>query len=54
LRSEAVSLKTAVALLLSFTLDFLATGGGFLQSYGDNYIDGNAGGENAPPSIAKK
>jgi hypothetical protein len=36
------------------TTGWFATGGGFLQSYVDNYIDGNAGGEIAPPSIAKK
>jgi hypothetical protein len=36
------------------TTGWFATGGGFLQSYGDNYIDGNVGGETAPPSIAKK
>ncbi|MEA2990444.1 MAG: hypothetical protein QOG83_3155, partial [Alphaproteobacteria bacterium] len=30
-----------------------AAGSGVLQSYGDNYIDGNAGNETAPPATAK-
>jgi hypothetical protein len=28
--------------------------GGILQSYQDNYIDGNVGGQAAPPSLVKK
>ena len=31
-----------------------STGGGVVQSYGNNYIDGNHSNEGAPPSIALK
>jgi hypothetical protein len=31
-----------------------ATNSGVLQTYGDNYIDGNAANEGAPPTLVKK
>ena len=33
---------------------WLASSGGSVLSYGDNYIDGNSGAETAPPSISRK
>jgi hypothetical protein len=35
-------------------LGWSTTSSGIVQSYGNNSIDGNVGGETAPPSIAKK
>ena len=44
-------LRAAQSMVTGNTSGWSATSGGVVQSYGDNYIDGNRGNEAAPPSV---
>ena len=45
------TLRAAQSMVTGNTSGWLATSSGVVQSYGDNYIDGNGNNEAAPPSV---
>jgi hypothetical protein len=49
-----VTIRAAQSMLTGNANGWEAFSGGVVQSYADNYIDGNGGNETAPPSTAKK
>ena len=48
------TLRVANSMVTGNINGWKATAGGVVQSYGDNYIDGNGSNETAPPSTGRK
>jgi hypothetical protein len=53
-QGSGAALNMANSMVTENAIGWSAANGGVLQSYGDNYIDGNAIGNTSPPSITQK
>jgi hypothetical protein len=53
-QGPGATIRVAHSMVTANTNGWFTSDSGVVQSYGDNYIDGNTSNESAPPSIARK